>query len=102
MKRHTFTVVATDLASDDQLDWDRLVKFTKNTAGTSAKFPITPEPQLVLTRCSQPLTYCYDWRNVSARAAADRQDLCHFPLLPLMVCAPCRLTVEMPDPAQLR
>ena len=44
MKRHTLTVVATDLASDNQLDWDRLVKFTKNTASTSAKFPITPEP----------------------------------------------------------
>ena len=44
MKHHTFTMVAANLASDDQLDWDRLVKFTKNTASTSAKFPITPEP----------------------------------------------------------
>lgn len=50
MKRHAFTVVAADFASDNQLNRDRLVKLTKNTASTSAKLPITPKPQFVITR----------------------------------------------------
>ena len=50
MKRHTFTVVATDFAGDNQLNRDRLVKFTKNTASASAKLRVTPKPQFVITR----------------------------------------------------
>ena len=48
MKANTFTMIAPQFSSSNQLNRDSLVKFAKNSAGADAKLSIAPKPQLVI------------------------------------------------------
>lgn len=95
-------MIPAQLSRHDILYRYRSVKVMHNAFGFRPETAITPEAQLVRAAGPNFPKYRHDWCNVSAGAAADRQDLCHHPLLLLVVYVLYRPTAETLGPTPLQ
>lgn len=98
MKSHTLAVIAAKLTRHNKLHRDGLIKLFKYATRPRSELLVAPKTQFVIPYFTQLFTDGHYGRHVSARAAADRQDLCHRPLLPSMVCVLYMLIIETPSP----